>query len=155
MTRPMTDWRDSTGTRRRSPGFTVALVVQVTVSALLAAQGTKSGNPEQHLPPTITQLTGFGERASWSPDGKQHRLHGQELRRRIRHRCRARRSSACSPHYPNAGFLRVQYLPNGDVFLIGARTFTDIRTTRSRDQEMWVMKAGGTGAALAAGPQDL
>jgi len=39
------------------------------------------------------------------------------------------------------GFLRVQYLPSGDLFLIGARTFTDVRTTRSRDQEMWVMKA--------------
>jgi len=45
-------------------------------------------------------------------------------------------------HYPHAGYLRVQYLPNGDVFLIGARTFTDIRTTRSRDQQMWVLKPG-------------
>jgi hypothetical protein len=44
-------------------------------------------------------------------------------------------------HYPHAGFLRVQYLPNGDYFLIGARTFTDIGTTRSRDQEMWILKA--------------
>jgi Tol biopolymer transport system component len=35
----------------------------------------------------------------------------------------------------------VQYLPSGDLFLIGARTFTDIRTTRSRDQEMWVLQA--------------
>jgi Tol biopolymer transport system component len=43
-------------------------------------------------------------------------------------------------HFVHPGFLRVQYLPNGDFFLIGARTFTDIRTTRSRDQEMWVMK---------------
>jgi Tol biopolymer transport system component len=46
-------------------------------------------------------------------------------------------------HYPSAGFLRVQYLPNGDLFLIGARTFTDIRTTRARDQEMWILKADG------------
>src|SRR6185503_11844616 len=44
-------------------------------------------------------------------------------------------------HFVHPGFLRVQYLPSGDLFLIGARTFTDIRTTRSRDQEMWVMKA--------------
>ena len=43
-------------------------------------------------------------------------------------------------HYPHAGFLRVQFLPNGDYFLIGARTFADIQTTRSRDQEMWVLK---------------
>jgi hypothetical protein len=29
-----------------------------------------------------------------------------------------------------------------EVFmLIGARTFTDIRATRSRDQEMWLLKA--------------
>jgi hypothetical protein len=42
----------------------------------------------------------------------------------------------------------VQYLPNGDFFLIGARTFTDIRTTRSRDQEMWVLRADGNGQPL-------
>ncbi len=45
-------------------------------------------------------------------------------------------------HYPHAGFLRAQFLPNGDYFLIGARTFTDIQTTRSRDQEMWILSAG-------------
>ena len=44
-------------------------------------------------------------------------------------------------HYAHPGFLRVQFLPNGDYFLIGARTFTDISTTRSRDQEMWILKA--------------
>ena len=32
-------------------------------------------------------------------------------------------------HYAHPGFLRVQFLPNGDYFLIGARTFTDISTT--------------------------
>ena len=46
-------------------------------------------------------------------------------------------------HYAHPGFLRVQFLPNGDYFLIGARTFTDISTTRSRDQEMWILKADG------------
>ncbi len=45
-------------------------------------------------------------------------------------------------HYPHAGFLRAQFLSNGDYFLIGARTFTDIQTTRSRDQEMWILSAG-------------
>ena len=42
-------------------------------------------------------------------------------------------------HYPHPGFLRVQYLPNGDYFLIGARTFADIGATRGRDQEMWLL----------------
>ena len=39
----------------------------------------------------------------------------------------------------------MQYLPNGDYFLIGARTFTDIQTTRARDQEMWMLEADGNG----------
>jgi Tol biopolymer transport system component len=150
MTRLMTDRRDKAGKRRRSPGFTVALVVPVTLSALLAAQGTKSGNPEQHLPPNITQLTGFGERASWSPDGRQiafmSKSFGDAFVADV-----STKVIRLLTHYPNAGYLRVQYLPNGDVFLIGARTFTDIRTTRSRDQEMWVLKSGGTGQPLPLG----
>ncbi len=44
-------------------------------------------------------------------------------------------------HFHHEGFLRVHYLPHGDFFLIGARHFTDIRSTRAHDQEMWVMKA--------------
>jgi dipeptidyl aminopeptidase/acylaminoacyl peptidase len=45
----------------------------------------------------------------------------------------------------------VHYLPNGDYFLIGARDFKDIRTTRGRDQEMWVMKAGARSAPVPLG----
>jgi Tol biopolymer transport system component len=30
-------------------------------------------------------------------------------------------------------------MPNGDYFLIGARTFTDIKATRDHDQEMWIL----------------
>ena len=41
------------------------------VSGVAHAQTFKQGAPEQHLPPQITQLTGFGERAVWSPDGKR------------------------------------------------------------------------------------
>ena len=34
-------------------------------------QAKKSGSPEKNPPPGVTQLTGFGERAAWSPDGKR------------------------------------------------------------------------------------
>jgi WD40 repeat protein len=150
MRRLMRDRRDSAGKHRRSPGFMVGLLVQVAVSAALLAQGTKSGSPEQHLPPNITQLTGFGERASWSPDGRQiafmSKSFGDAFVADV-----STKVIRLITHYPNAGYLRVQYLANGDVFLIGARTFTDIRTTRSRDQEMWVLKSGGTGQPLPLG----
>jgi Tol biopolymer transport system component len=113
----------------------------VLSGVLLAAQGTKSGSPEDNLPRNIVRLTHFGERASWSPDGK--RIAFMEKSFGDAYEVDATtRTIRLLTHYAHPGFLRVQFLPNGDYFLIGARTFTDISTTRSRDQEMWILKAG-------------
>ena len=103
------------------------------------AQGTRPGSPEDKLPPNITRLTYFGERASWSPDGTRiafmEKSFGDAYEVEV-----STKIVRLLTHYAHPGFLRVQFLPNGDYFLIGARTFTDIRTTRSRDQEMWILK---------------
>lgn len=124
---------------------TTALVI---ATAALTGQGGKTGSPEENLPPEISQLTGFGERASWSPDGRRiafmSKSFGDAFVVDV-----GTRVIRLLTHYPNAGYLRVQYLPNGDYFLIGARTFTDIRTTRGRDQEMWVLPASGGGQPIA------
>jgi Tol biopolymer transport system component len=125
-----------------------ALISTAVTFAALAAQAPKTGSPEDHLPPNVTQLTAFGERASWSPDGTRiafmSKSFGDAFVVDV-----ATKTIRLLTQYPNAGYLRVQYLPNGDYFLIGARTFTDIRTTRSRDQEMWVLPASGRGPAVA------
>jgi WD40 repeat protein len=103
-------------------------------------QGTKTGSPEQNLPANIKQLTHFGERASWSPDGRRiafmEKSFGDAYEVDV-----STGFITLLTHYAHPGYLRVQFLPNGDYFLIGARTFTDISTTRSRDQEMWILKA--------------
>jgi Tol biopolymer transport system component len=117
------------------------LALMLATSAIGAAdQRTRQGNPEQNLPKNITRLTHFGERASWSPDGKRiafmEKSFGDAYEVDV-----STKVIRLLTHYPHAGFLRVQYLPNGDYFLIGARTFTDISATRSRDQEMWILKA--------------
>jgi Tol biopolymer transport system component len=121
----------------------VAAAIAAAV-ALIAAQATKSGSPEENLPPNITQLTAFGERASWSPDGRHIAFMSKSFGDAFVVDVRTKMIRLLT-HYPNAGYLRVQYLPNGDFFLIGARTFTDIRATRSRDQEMWVLEADRRG----------
>ncbi|HEV8383123.1 MAG TPA: hypothetical protein VGQ29_16160, partial [Gemmatimonadales bacterium] len=87
------------------------------------------------------QLTGFGERASWSPDDKRIAFMEKSFGDAFEIDLATRLTRLLTGHFRHAGFLRVQYLPNGDFFLIGARTFIDIGTTRARDQEMWVMKA--------------
>ena len=119
--------------------FTFGLLLVAGVAAGVP-QGTKPGNPEEQLPSNIRQLTHFGERASWSPDGK--RIAFMEKSFGDAYEVDATTGVIhLLTHYAHPGFLRVQFLPNGDYFLIGARTFTDISTTRSRDQEMWILKA--------------
>ena len=126
-------------------GSALPLAVAAFAAAAVAlplAQGTKRGNPEEQLPSHITQLTGFGERASWSPDGKRIAFMAKSFGDAFVVDVATRTIRLLTPA-PSAGYLRVQYLPTGDFFLIGARTFTDIRTTRNRDQEMWVLRASG------------
>ena len=122
----------------------MTVIAAICAVALADGQGQKSGSPEENLPPNVTQLTGFGERASWSPDGRRiafmSRSFGDAFVVDV-----ATKVIRLLTHYPSAGYLRVQYLPNGDYLLIGARTFTDIGTTRGRDQEMWILEANGSG----------
>src|SRR3569832_1071045 len=117
-----------------------ALLALATASA--GAQAKRTGSPEEHLPPQITHLTGFGERAVWSPDGKRIAFMSKSFGDAFEIDLSTKLTRLLTGHFRHAGFLRVHYLPNGDYFLIGAREFKDIRTTRDRDQEMWVMKAG-------------
>jgi Tol biopolymer transport system component len=129
-----------------APGL--ALVVLV-LAPPLGAQMKQAGNPEQQLPPGITRLTGFGERASWSPDDKRIAFMGKSFGDAFEIDLATRLTRLLTGHFRHPGFLRVQYLPNGDFLLIGARTFTDIGTTRGRDQEMWVMKADASAPPTA------
>jgi len=121
---------------------TVLAVSAIYISTALGfAQAKRHGSPEQSLPSNITQLTGFGERAAWSPDGKRIAFMAKSFKDAFEIDLNTKLTHLLTGHFPHEGFLRIQYLPNGDFFLIGARKFTNINITRSRDQEMWVMKA--------------
>lgn len=119
----------------------LGVAIVVCIPQLYSGQAKKGGNPEDDLPSNITQLTGFGERASWSPDGKRIAFMAKSFKDAFEIDLKTKLTRLLTGHFYHEGFLRIQYLPNGDFFLIGAKKFTDIRTTRSRDQEMWVMKA--------------
>jgi len=114
-----------------------------------SAPAPRAANPEDQPPPNVVRLTGFGERASWSPDDRRVAFMSKSFGDAFEIDLRTRMIRLLTGHFVHPGFLRVQYLPNGDFFLIGARTFTDVRTTRSRDQEMWVMKADASAPPIA------
>ncbi|MBZ5515077.1 MAG: hypothetical protein LAN62_09595 [Acidobacteriia bacterium] len=116
---------------------------------LSPGQAKKTGNPENELPPNITPLTGFGERASWSPDGRRIAFMSKSFGDAFEIDLATKNIRLLTGHFQHSGFLRVQYLPNGDFFLIGAHTFQDIHSTREHDQEMWVMKADAKSPPVA------
>jgi Tol biopolymer transport system component len=131
------------------PRSILLVAASSVLAAAVLAQPRKTGSPETQLPPNIEALTGFGERAAWSPDDKRIAFMSKSFGDAFEIDLVSRRIRLLTGHFQHPGFLRVHYLPSGDLFLIGARTFTDIRTTRSRDQEMWVLKADATAPPTA------
>lgn len=126
-------------TRSRLSALLFAALLCLPWHAL--AQSKKQGNPEKELLPNLTQLTGFGEGAVWSAGGKHIASMSKRYNDAFEIQLETCAIRLLTGHFVHPGFLRVRYLPNGDYFLIGARTFKDIHYTREHDQEMWVMKA--------------
>ena len=97
--------------------------------------------PADDLPPHITRLTHFGERAEWSHDGRRilfvEKTFGDvyELERAtgaIR---------LLTRHFYHEGFLRAMYLSNGDVLLFGPPEYDpeDPYASRWRRSQLWVL----------------
>src|SRR5258705_7071156 len=80
-------------------------------------------SPADHLPPRITQVTWFGERADWSHDGKKILFLSKTFGDAMELDLATRRIRDLTAHYPHHGYTRALYLPNGDIILSGPEAF--------------------------------
>ncbi|KAI0869542.1 hypothetical protein GGS24DRAFT_511797 [Hypoxylon argillaceum] len=94
---------------------------------------------------TLRTISAFGERPAFAPDAQRVAFISNSFGQAFEIDLRTEELTLLT-HYPNTGYLRVQYLPNGDLFLIGARTFEGEAKTRDDLQEMWILPYGGTAA---------
>ena len=115
------------------------LCVLLVFALPLAAQ-RKPGSQLDHLPPNIEVLTHFGERADISPDNRQVAFMTKSFGDAMLIDLDTRVVRCLTCNVPAAAFLRVMHLSNGDYILIGPEHFEDIRTSRTRDNELWVLK---------------
>jgi Tol biopolymer transport system component len=101
-------------------------IVLVTLHLFGADDSTASRDgesPPDHLPPWITRLTHFGERADWSSDGKKilflEKTYGDVFEADVE-------TGIIRPvthHFYHVGFTRALYLTNGDILLSGPEAF--------------------------------
>jgi len=119
----------------------LVLCLMMASSALAQRQ---SGSPLDHLPANIQLLTHFGERADFSPDNKRVAFMDKSFGDAFVLDLDTRQIRCLTCNVPAAAFLRVMHLSNGDYILIGPEKFTDIHTSRTRDNELWYLskKAG-------------
>ena len=117
--------------------FRCWLVVLVAASACFAQR--KPGNPLEHLPSNIEVLTHFGERADISPDNQRVAFMDKSFGDAFVIDLKTRVIRCLTCNVPGTAFLRVMHLVSGDYLLIGPEHFTDIHTSRVRDNELWFL----------------
>ena len=100
----------------------------------------KPGNPLDHLPKNISILTRFGERADFSPDNKSVAFMSKSFGDAMEIDLKTHDIKCLTCNIPAAAFLRVMHLPGSDYILIGPDHFENINISRSRDNELWLLK---------------
>jgi hypothetical protein len=98
-------------------------------------------NPADHLPPHISRLTYFGERADFSHDGKKllfvEKTYGDAFEVDLSTKI----VRPVTHHFYHGGFVRALYLANGDILLSGSKTFDSDKPhlNRTENAELWIL----------------
>lgn len=93
-----------------------------------------TGSPADHLPPEITRLTAFGERADWAPDGRTLIFLSKTFGDVMEYDLATREIRMLTAFYPHHGYTRAMYLTNGDILLSGPETFDPAHAGTARNQ---------------------
>jgi len=115
------------------------LMLLAVLSTLPLVAQRKPGSQLDNLPSNMEVLTHFGERADISPDNQRVAFMAKSFGDAMAIDLKTREIRCLTCNVPGAAFLRVMHLVTGDYILIGPARFEDIRTSRSRDNELWFL----------------
>jgi hypothetical protein len=132
--------------------FSLGLAMAAAFGRIAAAAPESGQSPADHLPPHITQVTGFGERADWSHDGKRILFLSKTFGDAMELDLATRRIRNLTGHYPHHGYTRALYLENGDILLSGPEAYDPKRVGEARVQcWLYVLDKSGTKPAAPLG----
>jgi hypothetical protein len=115
----------------RTPLIAVALSVLATIAD---ASDQPAKSPDQDLPPHITRLTHFGERADFSHDGKRVLFVEKTFGDVYEIELSTSVIRLLTGHYKHLGYTRALYLASGDILLSGPDRFDPKNPGPSRVQ---------------------
>jgi Tol biopolymer transport system component len=113
-------------------------ILLLVLSTAVFAQ-RKPGSPLDHLPKQIELLTHFGERADISPDNSKIAFMDKSFGDAFQIDLKTRVIRCLTCNVPGAAFLRIMHLSSGDYILIGPKSFSDIHTSRRKDNQLWFL----------------
>jgi hypothetical protein len=99
-----------------------------------ASSASFAATPADNLPPHITQVTHFGERADWSHDGKKILFLTKTFGDAMEIDLETKAIRNLTAHYPHHGYTRALYLSNGDILLSGPEQFDPANIREARTQ---------------------
>src|ERR1700722_19068590 len=103
--------------------FLAIFSAMLAAVSAFAAESKVGESPADHLPPYITQLTTFGERADWSHDGKKILFMSKSFGDAMEIDLQTKPIRNLTAGYPHYGYARALYLANDDILLTGPETF--------------------------------
>lgn len=118
----------------KSKCLSASLIAILAVLPAVAADPKSGESPADHLPPHITRVTWFGERADWSHDGKKILFLSKTFGDAMEIDLQTKRIRNLTAHYPHHGYTRALYLANGDIILSGPESFDPKRIGEARVQ---------------------
>ncbi|MCA1963227.1 MAG: alpha/beta hydrolase fold domain-containing protein [Prosthecobacter sp.] len=123
---PVTHWPNRAAKWLKDMGF-------ATSPTALAAAGTPAlGNPADHLPANIQQITSFGERAEFSHDSQRVLFLSKQYGDVMEYTIRSGKIRCLTQHFKHHGFNRVNVLSNGDYLLTGPDETFDATSKEAR-----------------------
>ena len=127
-------------------------VVVLMMTLAHGAEQNRPGNPADKLPPHISRVTGFGERADWSHDGKRILFLSKTFGDAMEIDISTKIIRNLTAHYPHHGYTRALYLTNGDVLLSGPVSYDPAKIGEARTQcYLYLFNNSFTKPAVALG----
>jgi hypothetical protein len=112
--------------------LSVAFTLAIATTSLAGDRPATS--PDRDLPPYITRLTLFGERADFSHDGKRVLFLEKTFGDVDEVDILTKQPRLLTGHYPHHGYTRALYLANGDILLSGPERFDPTHAAEARVQ---------------------